>query len=35
MTNEEIKKAKEFYGIYDFVSEENLMRLAKTLKRTE
>ena len=32
MTNAEIKKAKEFYGIYDYVSDENVTRLCENVK---
>lgn len=32
MTNAEIKKAEEFYGIYDYVSDENVTRLCENVK---
>lgn len=32
MTKMEIKKAKEFYGIFDYVSDENVIRLCEAIK---
>ena len=32
MTKAEIKKAKEFYGLYDYVSDENVIRLCEIVK---
>lgn len=32
MTKTEIKKAREFYGIYDFVCDETVIRLCEIIK---
>lgn len=32
MTVTEIKKAKEFYGIYDYVCDETVLRLCEIVK---
>ena len=32
MTQAEIKKAKEFYGIYDYVCDENVIRFCEIVK---
>lgn len=32
MRNAEIKKAKEFYGIYDYVCDETVLRLCEVIK---
>lgn len=32
MTNLEIMKAREFYGIYNYVSDETVLRLCETIR---